>query len=178
MTIVARQRISGLLEPVLVGVVCFAIGTAVPWLIGLLSWGTVLLGAWFCLGGRMLVWAGIRDWHPEGIGLVLDPEGLRYYCCGKPTIFLWEHIAGVRLVRWTSEGVEEQGLLLGVLEEGFTPLQSSEIAWHRKDLERQFGPLPWPGAVLLHDEHWDWNPQEVTNQIERSLPNPNLRDQW
>jgi hypothetical protein len=177
MTIIARQKISGLSEPVFVGLACFCIGGFIPWALRPFSWFVLLLSGWFCLGGVVITVAGLRGWFPAGIGLILDREGL-WWKRGRLHLLRWEDIAGVKLVEWSSEGVEEQGLLVGLMEGAKGPLDPSEMSWLSDQLKRQFGPLPWQKVIMLHHEKWQWNPTQIVATLEASLADPAMREQW
>lgn len=177
MTIIARQRISGLLEPVGVGLACFCVAGLFPLAIRPFSWWVPLLSGWFCLGGVVITVAGWMKWRPRGIGLTLDRQGL-WWKFGRLRLLRWDDIAGVRPVQWTDEGVEEHGLLVGLKERAQDPLAPSEMKWLSDELKKKWGSLPWPKVVILHDEKWQWNPTEVLAAIEASLADPTVRERW
>jgi hypothetical protein len=177
MTIIARKRISGLLEPVGAGVACFCLAGMIPWAIRPFSRGVALLSAWFCLGGLVFTVAGWMNWRPQGIGLVFDRQGL-WWTSGKLRFLRWDDIAGARLVQWTDDGTEEHGLLVGLKEEAHDPLAPALMKLLTDELKKKWGPLPWRKAVILHDEKWQWNPADVLAAIEASLAGPAVRERW
>ena len=177
MMIIARQRISGLLEPVSVGVSCICVGVFALWAIHPFSWGLLLFSAWFWLGGLVFIVAGVKGWRPNGIGLILDRQGL-WWKCGRLRLLRWEDIAGVKLVGWTSEGEELQGLLVGLKDEATGPIDPPETAFFSDQLKKEVGPLPWQKVIMLHDEKWQWNPMDILSQLQGSIADPTVREQW
>ena len=176
MRVVARQGKAGLLVPVMVGLFLIALGIISPWSPPTFAWWSLLLSAWFCLGGAFFAFVGWRNWRPGGAGLMLDEQGL-WWKYGSLHLLRWDQIVGVKPVQWTNEGDEEQGLILGLRSDG--PLEPPEAAWFSTgDLQRRFGPLPWEHMVLLYDESWRWNPDEVKVDIEKSLVEPSIREKW
>jgi hypothetical protein len=175
MRIVARQRVSALLEPVFVGAICLILAAMVPWLIRPFSWWILLLSAWFAAGGTVFIVAGVRGWRPEGIGLVLSKRGL-WWRYGKLHFIRWEYVLGTKAVRWTDEGNAQEGLLVGVTHDA--PLDPRVLSLLSNLFKKQFGPLPWKNVILLHDPKWQWNPKEVQSQIEASVADLSIRDQW
>jgi hypothetical protein len=90
----------------------------------------------------------------------------------------WDDIAGVKLVSWTSEGEESQGVLVGLKEEAKGPLDSSEMLFFSTELKREFGTLPWRKIIILHHHKWQWNPLDIVGKLEDSIADPAVRENW
>jgi hypothetical protein len=177
MTIIARQDIPGLLEPVIVGGVTICVGTFALWAIHPFSWWVLFLSGWFWLGGLFFIFTGIKCWHPNGIGLILDRQGL-WWKYDQLVLVPWDDIAGVKLVCWTSEGEEMQGLLVGLKDEATAPIAPSVLSFFSNYLKKEFGPLPWQKVIMLYDEQWHWDPKDALSQLEGSIADPTMRERW
>ena len=175
MTIIARHDILDLLMPVVGGVFAICVGSFGLWTIHPFSWWLLFLSGWFWLFGLFFIFLGIKRWHPNGIGLILDRQGL-WWKYGQLVLVPWDDIAGVKLVGWTSEGEEMQGLLVGLTDEATGPMAPSELAFFSNYLNKEFGPLPWQKVIMLHDEQWHWAPKDALAQLEGSIADPTMRE--
>jgi hypothetical protein len=180
--VVAKKRISGLVEPLLAGGVCFAVAILMPWLAQPIIWPDIGLRVWFCLGGSIFVWAGIKGWRPQGAGLVFTADGIRWNMPtfgSKVPAWQWDQIAGARLVSWRDEyNDEEFGVLIELKPDVPHPFGPKWAKWSSKELSKRFGETIAGTAVLLYDDKWDWNPEQVAQWINESASDPVARERW
>ena len=174
MEIVARQSISGLIEPVCVGVVCASLTLVVPWIEGPL-WANVALAAWLLLGGCVFVAAGIFGWRPKGIGLVLSEGGIVWNMAGwtftaRSAVIRWEDIAEARWITWSDEYDEPcEGIILCLHESASNPIGARHAKWLQRELQRRFGGIFAANSIFLHHHKWQWHPAEVARRIQQKV---------
>lgn len=183
--VVAKKRISGLIEPLLVGGVCFAVAIFMPWLAKPIIWPDIGLRIWFCLGGSFFILAGIKGWRPQGIGLVFTPVGIQWHMSKwfplgpRVAAWRWDEIVNARLVAWRDEyDDEEVGVLLELKPDVPHPFSPKWAKWWSTELTKRFGGPISENALLLEDDKWDWNPEEVARWINESSGDLEARARW
>ena len=182
--IVAKSHISALIEPVAVGGGALAVAIFMPWLGPAARWPDIGLRIWFCLCGLVFVWAGISVWRPRGIGLVLTPDGMQWYGAArlfgpKVSPWRWDEILRARFVEWRDEYDDREcGILIELADDARHPWGAKHAKWVREQLEQRFGQLISAKAVLLEDDKWEWNAEEVAGWINESVSRPETRARW
>ena len=183
--VVAKQRVSGLIEPLVAGGICFGVAIFVPWLEQPIRWYDIILRIWFCLGGLFFVSFGIKAWKSKGIGLVFTPAGIEWYMgTGYPFrswsySYSWDEIARARCVRWQNpDGDEDVGVLVELNPGVSQPLGPKHSAYVSKKLQKQFGEVVSDNVILLNHHKWDWDAELVATWINESANDPGIRVKW
>lgn len=181
--IVAKSHISALIEPLAVGGGAIALAIFMPWLPT--RWPDIGLRIWFCLAGLFFVWTGIAIWRPRGIGLVFTPDGIQWHVGARlpfvpPVVpWRWDEIVRARFVEWRDEYDDREcGILIELADDARHPWGPKHAKWVSQQLEQRFGQLISAKAVLLEDDKWDWNAEEVAGWINESVSRPETRATW
>lgn len=186
MQIIARTRISGLLESLMVGI--WAIAGAVP-LLSLaqpLPWYVIPIGIYLLLFGAFWIVCAAKWWWPRGIGLAFTPNGIvtgvPFGLPWKPWMisFRWDDIQHAQYVsRREVRFARPPGAV--ILE-----LRAEAPAWPNtksakkvsKRLQKQLGQSLSDNVFALVGPWWDWQPEEVAAWINESIADPERRSRW
>lgn len=194
MTIVARKFVSSKSTVWITATLCELV--TIAFLVGMVRNTPVLEFFWFMpfaavimfLVGPLVVWVGLSELRKNGVVMFFDRNGISWEWSGAFFLFWrpakshfhrikWDEILGAKLGYRTIEEHRVPILLLGITGcESITPTElASRHEWVLKTQER---PL-WDRTLPIENQgEWLWNPQEVVAQIEQTLGDKSLREQW
>jgi hypothetical protein len=130
----------------------------------------------------------LSDLRKRGIAMYLDREGISWDLGSTPHFWLpfekhfrrvkWDEILGVKILhdKWVG-GHEGPVILIGVNQcESVTSAHFK--AWY-ETLLTTVGRPPWKNTIPVYrEEIWLWDAKQVVAQIEQTLGDKNLREQW
>lgn len=184
MRIVARRRISGLIEPVMIGIGSISLAISVL-LIQPIQWYEIAIAAYLFFFGAFWVILGVKGWWPRGIGLVFSPDGFSWHAPMRLTLGSWiiswcwddvlraHHVTG-RAVRFAGRGAV-------ILELAPGARSWPNAKWAKKasnQMQKRLGQPLSDNVVVLHGQWWNWRPEEVAAWINESVSDPASRERW
>lgn len=184
MRIVARRRISGLIEPVMVGIGPIPIAISVLF-IQPIRWYEIAIAAYlFCFGAIWVV-VGVKGWWPRGIGLVFSPDGFSWHAPMRLTLgswmisWRWDDV--LRAHHVTRKEVRVAGDGAVILELAPDARSWPNAKWAKKasnKLQKQLGQPLSDNVVVLHGAWWNWRAEEVAAWINEAVNDPASRARW
>ncbi|HEV3003860.1 MAG TPA: hypothetical protein VGX78_05335 [Pirellulales bacterium] len=183
--VAARLRVSGLTPPLVGGGASFAVAVF-AWIELPFRWFNIAFGLWFCMCGSALVAFAVGAWRPGGRALVFTPGGILWNT-GMPwnpfrsgvACIRWDDIADARFVRWKDREADEHVAVILELEIGAqNPLGAKWPKMLSKEIEKHIGITVAENVVLLHDDNWEWDAEQVADQINTSVKDVAARASW